>query len=317
MFRIISPVLRRLLDFAAFLRYALRRWSEDRCPQIAGSLAFTTLLALVPSFAIVVVLLSKAPFFDQVMEQIRTFLRLNLVPDIAERIINVYMAEFAANAGRLTTLGVLILLVTSIALMLTIDRSINAIWRTRRKRPLLISIFAYAALLLVGPVLIGASVSITTYLMNLPSRLANVPGPAHAFLLQAVPTAVSTLAFFLIYRLVPHRSVPWPDALAGGFLAAVMFELAKEGLAWYVTNMPVGVVYGTFAALPVFLLWIYLSWLIVLFGAEMAASLGEWRTRPALRAGAGDEMPEEEEVAPPPVRTKARRGRARSGRSSR
>ena len=312
----ISPVLKRFFDFLAFLRYAFRRWGEDRCPQIAGSLAFTTLLALVPSFAIVVTLLSKAPFFAQVMAQIEEFLRLNLVPEIADRIINVYMKEFALNAGRLTTLGVAILLVTSIALMLTIDRSINAIWRTRRKRPIWISILAYAGLLVVGPVLIGASVSITTYLMALPGRLADVPGPAHSFLLQAVPTAVSTLAFFLIYRLVPHRSVPWPHALVGGFLAAVMFEVAKEGLAFYVTHMPIGVVYGTFAALPVFLLWIYLSWLIVLFGAEMAASLDEWRTRPALRAEGG--APDEVEVEPakPAVR-KAKRGRARSGRSSR
>ena len=316
----ISPVLQRLFDFLAFLRYAFRRWGEDRCPQIAGSLAFTTLLALVPSFAIVVTLLSRAPFFDEVMAQIKEFLRLNLVPEIADRIINVYMAEFAANAARLTTLGVAILLVTSIALMLTIDRSINAIWRTRRKRPLWVSILAYAALLVVGPLLIGASVSITTYLMALPGRLANVPAPAHSFLLQAVPTAVSTLAFFLIYRLVPHRTVPWPDALAGGFLAAVLFELAKEGLAFYVTHMPIGVVYGTFAALPVFLLWIYLSWLIVLFGAEMAASLGEWRTRPGLRAAMerGDAEGEEPagEPAKAPVR-KAKRGRARSARSSR
>jgi len=316
MFRMISPVLKRLFDFLAFLRYAFRRWGEDRCPQIAGSLAFTTLLALVPSFAIVVTLLSKAPFFDQVMAQIHEFLRLNLVPEIAERIINVYMAEFAVNAGRLTTLGVLILLVTSIALMLTIDRSINAIWRTRRKRPLWMSILAYVGLLVVGPVLIGASVSITTYLMALPGRLANVPAPAHSFLLQAVPTAVSTLAFFLIYRLVPHRKVPWPHALAGGFLAAVMFEVAKEALAFYVTNMPIGVVYGTFAALPVFLLWIYLSWLIVLFGAELAASLEEWRTRPALRAEAQAESESEPQPATATVR-KAKRGRARSGRSSR
>ncbi|HUP97957.1 MAG TPA: YihY family inner membrane protein [Usitatibacter sp.] len=314
MFRIISPVLSKLLDFAAFLRFALRRWNEDRCPQIAGSLAFTTMLALVPSFAIVVVLMSRAPFFDQVMAQIHGFLRLNLVPAIADRIINVYMAEFAANAGRLTTLGAAILLVTSIALMLTIDRSINAIWRTRRKRPIWISVAAYLALLIVGPVLIGASVSITTYLMSLPSRLSSVPAPAHSFLLQAVPTAVSTLAFFLIYRLVPHRTVPWPHALAGGFLAAVLFEVAKEGLAFYVTHMPIGVVYGTFAALPVFLLWIYFSWLIVLFGAEMAASLGEWGTREELRGETGKAEEPGKKVAP---LRKAKRGRARSGRFSR
>jgi membrane protein len=270
-------VLRKLLEFAAFLRYVLRRWSEDRCPQIAGSLAFTTLLALVPTFAIAVSLLSRAPFFDDVMVQIKIFLLLNLVPEIAGRIITVYMSQFAANASRLTWLGVAILFVTAVALMLTIDRSINAIWRESRSRPFLVSVLAYVSLLTVGPILIGASVSITTYLLSLPARLSDVASPAHAFLLQAVPTAVSTLAFFLIYRLVPHRSVPWAHALAGGFLAAVLFEIAKEGFAFYVAHAPAySVVYGAFAAVPFFLLWIYLSWLIVLFGAELAAALGEW-----------------------------------------
>lgn len=311
-------VLGKLLEFFHFLRYVLRRWTADRCPQIAGSLAFTTLLALVPIFAIAVSLLSRAPFFDDLMVQIKIFLLLNLAPDIAGRIITVYMAEFASNATRLTTLGVAILFVTSVALMLTIDRSINAIWRTRRARSVWVTISAYVGLLTVGPILIGASVSITTYLLTLPSRWSTVPAPAHSFLLQAVPTAVSTLAFFLIYRLVPHRPVPWTHALAGGLLAAVMFEIAKEALAFYFANVPsYSVVYGAFAAVPFFLLWVYVSWLIVLFGAEMAAALGEWPVKQpgAVDAEAGDAR-EEEKPSTPSVR-KAKRGRARSARSSR
>jgi membrane protein len=283
-------VLGKLFELAAFLRYVLRRWNDDRCPQIASSLAFTTLLALVPTFAIAVALLSRAPFFEDVMVQIKVFLLLNLVPEIAGRIITVYMAEFAANASRLTWLGVAILFVTAVALMRTIDRSINAIWRIRHSRPFVVSVLAYVALLTVGPLLIGASVSITTYLMSLP--------PAHSVLLQAVPISVTTLAFFLIYRLVPHRGVPWAHALAGGFPAAVLFETAKEGFAFYVAHAPAySVVYGTFAAVPFFLLWIYLSWLIVLLGAELAASLGEWPGKDALR--------------------KEKRGTARNARSSR
>ena len=303
-------VLRKLLGFLSFLRYVLRRWTEDRCPQIAGSLAFTTLLAIVPSFAIAVALLSRAPFFEDVMVQIKVFLLLNLVPEMAGRIITVYMEEFAANAGRLTWIGVAILFVTAVALMLTIDRSINAIWRTDRSRPFVISVIAYMGLLSVGPILIGASVSITTYLTSLPSRWSGVPAPAHTFLLQAVPTAVSTLAFFLVYRLVPHRPVSWTHALAGGLLAAVLFEIAKEGFAFYVAHVPAySVVYGAFAAVPFFLLWIYLSWLIVLFGAELAAALDEWPVRGALATA----------QAKPAVAElrKARRGKARSGRSSR
>jgi membrane protein len=304
----VRQIIAWILDAFDFVRFVLRRWSHDHCPEIAGSLAFTTLLALVPSFAIAVSILSHAPFFEAMMVQIKVFLLLNLVPEIAGRIITVYMAQFAANAGRLTTIGVAIVLVTAVALMLTIDRSINRIWRTRAKRPFWISVIAYVSLLVVGPVLIGVSVSVTTYLLSLPKQLANVPAPAHELLLQGIPITVSTLAFFLIYRLVPHRTVPWPHALAGGFVAALLFEGAKEGFAFYVSHAPAySVVYGAFAAVPFFLLWVYLSWLIVLFGAELAASLGEWH---AAEATAPDEAPE------PPVR-RARRGRARSARSSR
>jgi membrane protein len=269
----------KLLDVLGFLRFVLRRWSEDRCPQIAGSLAFTTLLALVPVFAIVVALLSRLPFFEDVMVQIKIFLLLNLVPDIAGRIITVYMVQFRENAAQLTTVGVVVLFFTALALMLTVDRSINAIWRVRRARPFWISVLSYVVLLSVGPLLIGVSVSITTYLMSLSTRV-DVPQQAHSILLQAAPAAVSAVAFFLLYRLVPNRKVPWRHAAAGGVLAAVVFEFAKEVFAFYVAHAPAySVVYGTFAALPFFLLWVYVSWLVVLFGAELAASLDYWKDR--------------------------------------
>lgn len=268
-----------LLDALGFLRFVLRRWSEDRCPQIAGSLTFTTLLALVPVFAVAVSLLSRAPFFEQVMVQIKIFLLLNLVPEIAGKIITVYMEQFRENAARLTSVGLVVLFFTAMALMLTVDRSINAIWRVRRARPFWISVLSYVVLLSVGPVLIGLSVSITTYLMALPARV-DVPQEAHSVLLQAAPAAVSAIAFFLLYRLVPNRRVPWHHAAAGGALAAVIFELAKEVFAFYVAHAPgYSVVYGTFVAVPFFLLWVYVSWLVVLFGAELAASLDYWKGR--------------------------------------
>lgn len=267
----------KLLDVLGFLRFVLRRWGEDRCPQIAGSLTFTTLLALVPVFAIAVALLSRAPFFEEILVQIKVFLLLNLVPEIAGKIITVYMEQFRANAAGLTTLGFAVLFLTAIALMFTVDRSINAIWRVRRHRPFWISVLSYAVLLSIGPVLIGASVSITTYLLSLPAQV-NVSRSAHAVLLQAVPISVSTVAFFLLYRIVPNRHVPWLHALAGGLLAAVVFELAKEAFAFYVANVPgTSMVYGAFAAIPFFFLWVYVSWLIVLFGAELTASLDYWK----------------------------------------
>ena len=287
-------VRERLLDALGFLRFVLRRWTEDRCPQIAGSLAFTTLLALVPVFAIAVALLSSLPFFNAVMVQIKIFLLMNLVPEIAGKIITVYMEQFRANAARLTTVGVAVLFITAVALMLTVDRSINAIWRVSRARPYWVSILAYVLLLSTGPLLIGISVSATTYLMmTLSTEMSAVPATGRGVLLQLVPMAMSALAFLLLYRLVPHRRVPWRHALAGGVVAAALFELAKEAFAVYVRYAPVySVVYGAFAAVPFFLLWLYLSWLIVLLGAEIAASLGYWRSgewkrvdHPAARIG--------------------------------
>jgi membrane protein len=283
---VLPKPIARVVDAARFVVFVLRRWNEDRCPQIAGSLAFTTLLALVPVFAIAVALLSRSPFFEEVIIQLKVFLLLNLLPEIAGKIITVYLEEFTRNAGRLTTFGVLFLIVTATALMLTIDRSINVIFRAPLKRPFWISVPAYVAFLVLAPVLIGASVSITTYLMALPSRWSGMPAPAHSLLLQGVPLAVSTTAFYLIYRLVPHRSVMRYHALAGGIVASLLFETLKEGFAIYVAHVhTLSVVYGTFAAIPLFLLWIYLSWLVVLFGAELAAALGEWASRKAAPTG--------------------------------
>ncbi|HUP29171.1 MAG TPA: YihY family inner membrane protein, partial [Usitatibacter sp.] len=218
--------------------------------------------------------------FEDVLVQIKIFLLLNLVPEIAGKIITVYMEQFRENSARLTTLGVIVLFITALALMLTVDRSINAIWRVNRWRPWYVSLFAYVMLLVMGPLLIGVSVSVTTYLMMaLSNELAGgVDSHTHSVLLQFVPISMSALAFFLLYRLVPHQRVPWRDALVGGVVAAVMFEIAKEGFAIYVRHAPLSVVYGTFAAVPFFLLWMYLSWLVVLLGAELAASLDDWRS---------------------------------------
>jgi membrane protein len=268
-------VLAKLTDAFGFLRFVFRRWKEDRCPQTAGSLTFTTLLALVPMFAIAVAVLSSAPFFEDAMSQIKIFLLLNLLPEIAYKIITVYMVEFAASAARLTWVGIVVVFVIATALMLLIDRSLNGIWRVRRSRPLWLSVPVYVLLLAVGPVLIGISVSVTTYLMSISAATTGLPREWNARALRIVPLSVSALAFFLMYFLIPQRRVAWQHAALGGVAAAVLFETAKELFAVYVRYAPTyNLVYGTFAAVPVFLIWIYLSWLIVLLGAELTASIG-------------------------------------------
>jgi membrane protein len=271
-------MLQKLLDVFGFLRFVLRRWTEDRCPQIAASLTYTTLLALVPVFAIAIALLSSLPFFEDIMVRLKIFLLLNLVPDLAGKIIVDYMEPFARNAARVTGISFAALFVMALTVMFAVDRSLNAIWRVRRNRPWPITIIAYVFLLAAGPILVGISVTITTYLLTLSAGMDALPVEAQPYMLKAVPVAVSTLAFFLAYRLVPHRTVPWAHALTGGFVAAVLFEVMKEVFAHFISRMPTySLVYGTFATIPLFLVWVYLSWLVILFGAEVTASAGYWK----------------------------------------
>jgi membrane protein len=140
-------------------------------------------------------------------------------------------------------------------------------------------------LLTLGPVLVGISVSVTTYLHTLSVGMDRLPPEAQPYMLKAVPIAVSTVAFFLAYRIVPHRQVPWRHALTGGVIAALLFEAMKDLFAHYIAFAPTyNLVYGTFAAIPLFLLWVYLSWLVILFGAEVTASAGYWHGRMWKRA---------------------------------
>lgn len=274
-------MLAKLFDVLGFLRFVLRRWREDRCPQIAGSLTYTTLLALVPVFAVAVAILSSSRLFADALAQIKTFLLSNLVPEIAERIITVYMEEVSVHAGRLTAVGIALVFVLAVWLMLIMDRSLNAIWRVRQTRPYWRTVAGYVLLLVSAPVLVGVSLSITTYIMSLSvGVVAGLPERAHALLLRAVPVSMSALAFFLVYRIIPHRHVAWRHALLGGVVAAVLFEAAKQLFSIYVHAAPTyNLLYGAFAAIPLFLIWIYLSWLVVLFGAELTAAAEYWPGR--------------------------------------
>lgn len=267
-------------DTAGFVAFVLRRWHEDRCPQIAGSLTFTTLLALVPLFAVVVAVFSALPFFEGTMVQIKIFLLLNLVPEIAGKIITVHMVQVAEAAARLTSVSLAALFVMAITMLFTVDRSLNVIWRVDRHRPLWLSATGYTALLLLGPVLMGMSLWATSWLVTASLDQFVMPSQVESLVLRIVPISVSSLAFFLVYRIIPNRHVPARHALAGGVLAAVVFEVMKSAFAAYIRAVPTyRLVYGAFASIPIFLLWLYLSWMVVLLGAEFTASLACWRSR--------------------------------------
>ena len=270
-YRINSPkLLKQILEY---LRFIARRFVEDRCLTVAGSLTYTTLLALVPIFTVTVTLTSHVPQVKQFVDETKTFMLKNLLPDVAGKVITVYMEQFAQNAARLTVIGLAIILATAILTMFTIDGAFNDIWRTRRQRSVWQRLLAYFALLVIGPLLIGASLSMTSYLVNWVDHLDHVRPWFVEAVLRVIPFAMTAGALVLAYRVVPHRHVPMRHALAGGLLAALLFEATKYFFVIYISKVPTySLVYGAFASVPIFLLWLFCCWMVVLIGAEVTAT---------------------------------------------
>jgi membrane protein len=271
-------VPKKFAAFLQFIRAVARRFDDDHCMQIAGSLTFTTLLALVPLVTVALTVISAFPVFRDMSEALQQFVVRNLMPDSVEAIAN-YTEQFRANAAKLTALGLGFLIATAVMLMLTIEHAFNQIWRVTRQRPILQRAIIYWTLLTVGPVLVGASLSLTSWLVSRSLGLvSDIPGAGVA-LLRAVPMVLTALALALLYLAMPNRRIALRDALLGGVVAGLVFEATKRGFAWYLTQFPTyKLVYGAFATMPIFLLWIYISWLIVVFGAVVVAVLPEWRT---------------------------------------
>lgn len=270
--------------FIRLLRWVVQRFREDRCTRVAGALSFTTLLALVPLTAVMFAIFSRFEIFESWMTMAQEFIYRNFVPAAGETVSG-YLQKFAANAGKLTIWGMLFLFLTSLMLMATIERVFNDIWHVPHTRKRLHRFLSYGALLVLGPMLIGITLSSTSYLVSLPlfSRDATL-GSLKIFLLAVAPMIFEWLAFWALYVVVPNYRVRLRHGLIGSLFATVTFEIAKRGFAFFVTHFAnYKAIYGAVAALPVFLIWIYLSWTIILAGAVMTATLPEWRRPQAVR----------------------------------
>lgn len=269
----------------ALQRYALRRAGEDSLPQVAGSLTFTTVLSLVPILTVAFALFTAFPMFQSFRAAIEGYLFSNLVPGNISRPILTYLNQFSHNAKGLTAAGLVGLVVTSVMTMLTVENALNAIWRVRQRRPLAQRVLVFWALVSFGPVLIGASLSVSSYLVSVSAGYVAKLPYGLGVVVGLVPILLSAIAFAMLYVFVPNTLVAWRDAFLAGLVAAVAFEIAKRGFGYYVARFPTyTAVYGTFAALPIFLLWIYVSWLVTLLGATIAATLpiirqGYWQRR--------------------------------------
>ena len=278
---------RLLGHFAAHIG---RRFGDDGCFSLAASLAYTSLLALVPLITIALTVIAAFPVFQEFTRGLDAFLAQNMLPPTVGKAVTGYINQFTQNAGRLTAVGVVFLAVTAIMLMITIERAFNTIWRAQRPRRFVVRVLVYWGVLTLGPLLIGVSLTATSYLVSASLGLARqIPGGG-SLLLWVVPIAVTAAAFTLAYFIVPNRAVELRHAAIGGIAAAIMFELMKRGFAFYIGKVPsYTLVYGAFATVPIFLIWIYLSWVVALVGAEVAAALPDFhvlRDSAMVRPGA-------------------------------
>lgn len=272
--RTLERLLHRLrhwpwLDTARTLR---QRFRDDQLSLTASSLTFTTLIALVPLLTVMLAVFSAFPMFAVFQDALEKLFLQSLVPENIARPVIKALTQFASKARAIGAAGLVLLVVTALALMLTIDRTLNRIWRVRRPRPLAQRVLVYWAMLTLGPLALGLSLSVTSYALSASRGLvAALPGGI-GFALGIVQFALLAAAMAGLFRFVPNAPVRWSHAWAGGLFVAIGFEGAKEALGWYLQAVPTySVIYGAFATLPIFLLWLYLGWVIVLLGAVVAA----------------------------------------------
>jgi membrane protein len=249
------------------------RFAELRLGQTAGSLTFTTLISLVPLLVLSLALFTAFPMFASFQRALEQYFLSNLVPDDIARPVLRSLTQFAGKAKGIGSVGAVVLGFTAIALMLTIDRTLNAIWRVRRPRPFAHRVLVYWATLTLGPLLLGASLTLTSMALTAGKGVfSSLPGGFET-LLELIQFLVLSLAVAGLFHFVPNTHVRWRHALLGGIFVATAFGLAKILLALWLKQVPTyALLYGAFATLPIFLVWIYLGWVIVLLGALLAAN---------------------------------------------
>lgn len=264
-----------LRPYIAWGKLLWHRINHDNMTTLAGNLAYVSLLSLVPLVAVVFALFAAFPMFADISVQLRHFVFSNFMPATGD-IIQRYIEQFVANSNKMTAVGACGLILTSLLLMYAVDSALNTIWRSTRTRPKIYSFAVYWMILTLGPLLAGASLAISSYLLSL--RWATGFNSVIDEVLRIFPLLLSWLSFWMLYSIVPIARVPVRDALIGSLVAAVLFELGKKGFALYITMFPsYQLIYGVLAVIPILFVWVYWTWCIVLLGAEITVTLGDYR----------------------------------------
>lgn len=268
-----------------FARFVVGRMKEDQVNRVAASLSYTSTLALAPALSLALAILAAFPAFEGVRDSVLDLVLRNFIPDTGMR-MNEALETFISAAAELSTIGIVGLIVTSVLLLLTIESAFNRIFRVIRPRPFMARIIVFWTLITISPLLVGLSFSLSGYFLTLRTMFGGEePGAVSVLLGAAMPTVLSAVAFTLIYTMVPNRRVRLADAVIGGVMAALLFALLRYGFSSFVAGMPTyQAIYGAVAAVPVFLIWLFLSWNVILAGAVISAALPDWRRAEHERA---------------------------------
>jgi len=271
---LMRSIFKRIIAFSAFL---WKRLKDDNCPEIAGALSYATLFALVPVIAAVLGILSAFPVFQKWRSSVTDFLFTNFVPGAA-RAVQGYLTQFAEHAMQTTAVGILVLLLSVLMVMANIEAAYNRIWRVITPRRKIARFLMYWTALSLGPLVVVAALTISSYLFAMPLiSQADAEWGLRTRLLSLLPFFITWITLAGSYVVIPNRTQPLRPAVWGGLLAALLFELAKHGFAYYLSQLPsYQEIYGALSIIPIFLLWIYLCWVMVLLGATFAASLADF-----------------------------------------
>ena len=249
----------------------VRRFREDRLALTAGSLTFTTLISMVPLITVMLALFSAFPMFATMQDVLSKYFLQTLLPDTARPVVG-FITQFSSRASRLGIVGLVALVVSALAMMLTIDRALNAIWRVRKPRRITQRVLVYWAAVTLGPLVVAVSLAATSYAVSASRGLVGDMPRGFGAVVAAIEFVIEALGVAALFHFVPNTWVRWRHALAGGFFVAVCLTGGKRALSYYFGAVPTySVIYGAFATLPIFLVWIFLGWVIVLLGAVIAA----------------------------------------------
>lgn len=256
--------------------HVFHRAKQNRLRMVAGYLAYVSLLSIVPLVTVIFSVLSAFPVFKSMRSQIENYIYGNFIPAAGD-VVQQTISEFVDNASKGGAIGIAALVVFALMLISNIDKVLNQIWKSPKKRPLIISFSIYWMVITLGPLFVGASIAITSYAVSLGGLQEGVLSGVMEFFLRWLPLFFSILAFLMMYLMVPNVRVRVRDALIGALIAALLFELTKKGFALYISNFPsYQAIYGALAAIPILFVWVYLSWIVVLIGAEITAGLPEF-----------------------------------------